>query len=933
VVDRQFAENLPMNGRSFQTLIQLTPGVVTAASNSYDSGQFSINGQRTSSNYWMVDGVSANIGVGVSSLGNPGNGAAGALPSFSAQGGTNSLVSVDALQEFRIQTSTYAPEFGRTPGGQISIVTRSGTNQFHGTAFDYFRNDVLDANDWFADRAQLPKPQERQNDFGGTLSGRLIKDRTFFFLSYEGLRLRLPQVAQTTVPSIAARQAADPAIQPFFNTYPVPAAGAPDTNGSSPFDASFSNSSKLDAYSLRLDDHTKRWLALFARYNYSPSDIVQRGFGGSSLSGISPIHVNTQTTTVGATSMISPTFANELRFNYSHVSANSHTTLDNFGGATPLTSLPLPAGHTKANSLFIFNIFDLASGSVQEGFSVNNSQRQINITDNVSLQKRSHRLKFGGDFRRLTPVFEPQTYLQDAGFLDVASAQTGDLFFNYIATAQRVPLLFRNLGAFAQDTWQARSRLTVTYGLRWDVDFKPTTMSGPGLPAALNFDDPPNVALAPSGTPAFKTRYGNLAPRLGIVYELNQSDKWQRVIRGGVGVFFDLATQEVGNNFNYSYPFGASRFDCCFNATFPLDATTAAPPAVTPASLSDGTLFSFDPELRLPYTVQWNIAIEQALGREQSLTASYVGSVGRRLIQAASIVAPNPSIGGAVLLSNRATSDYDALQLQFQRRLAQGLQVLASHSWAHSLDTASASSYGLGNNTSTSLGNPNLSRGPSDFDIRQSFSVALTYQLPYPKLNTLSEAVLGGWSLKSVIQARSAPPVDVYDSSFFRLTGGFLTNVRPDVEPGIPLYLSGSQYPGGRAFNNTPDQGGSGCQGPFCPPPVDRNGIPTREGNLPRNSLRGFGATQWDLAIHREFPIREALKLQFRAELFNVLNHPNFAPPVGDLSDPRFGKSTQLLGQSLNGGRLGSNVGGGAFNPLYQLGGPRSIQLALKLEF
>jgi len=308
VVDRQFAENLPMNGRSFQTLIQLTPGVVTAASNSYDSGQFSINGQRTSSNYWMVDGVSANIGVGVSSLGNPGNGAAGSLPSFSAQGGTNSLVSVDALQEFRIQTSTYAPEFGRTPGGQISIVTRSGTNQFHGTVFDYFRNDVLDANDWFADRAQLPKPQERQNDFGGTFSGRLIKDRTFFFLSYEGLRLRLPQVAQTTVPSIAARQAADPALQPFFNAYPVPVAAAPDTNGSSPFNASFSNSSSLDAYSLRFDDHTTSRLTLFARYNYSPSNIVQRGFGGSPLSGVSPIHLTTQTATVGATALISSTW-------------------------------------------------------------------------------------------------------------------------------------------------------------------------------------------------------------------------------------------------------------------------------------------------------------------------------------------------------------------------------------------------------------------------------------------------------------------------------------------------------------------------------------------------------------------------------------------------------------------------------------------------
>ncbi len=147
VVDRQFAENLPLNGRSFQTLIQLTPGVVLTTNNGLDTGQFSVNGQRASSNYWMVDGVSANIGIGTSTT--PGNGLGGTLGSFSVLGGTNSLVSVDALQEFRIQTSTFAPEFGRTPGGQISIVTRSGTNQFHGTAFDYVRNDIFDANNWF----------------------------------------------------------------------------------------------------------------------------------------------------------------------------------------------------------------------------------------------------------------------------------------------------------------------------------------------------------------------------------------------------------------------------------------------------------------------------------------------------------------------------------------------------------------------------------------------------------------------------------------------------------------------------------------------------------------------------------------------------------------------------------------------------------------
>src|SRR6266853_4765748 len=221
VVDRQFAENLPMNGRSFQTLIQLTPGVVLTTSSGSSDGQFSINGQRPDSNYWMIDGVSANIGVSS----NPGasDTLSGSLGGFSAQGGTNSLVSVDAMQEFRIQTSTFAPEFGRTPGGQISIVTRSGANQFHGTAFEYFRNSVLDARDWFVNFNHLVKPEERQNDFGGVLGGPIRKNRMFFFFSYEGLRLRLPQVGITTVPDASftpggttdSRDNAIAAMQPY----------------------------------------------------------------------------------------------------------------------------------------------------------------------------------------------------------------------------------------------------------------------------------------------------------------------------------------------------------------------------------------------------------------------------------------------------------------------------------------------------------------------------------------------------------------------------------------------------------------------------------------------------------------------------------------------------------------------------------------------
>jgi len=310
--------------------------------------------------------------------------------------------------------------------------------------------------------------------------------------------------------------------------------------------------------------------------------------------------------------------------------------------------------------------------------------------------------------------------------------------------------------------------------------------------------------------------------------------------------------------------------------------------------------------------------------------------VGRRLLQGASINSPNSTFTGIQFVLNAATSDYDALQLQFQRRLSRGLQVLSSYTWSHSIDSASAGSF-FGNSANNLVPGltSNINRGSSDFDIRNAFSAAATYEIPAPKINAFTKGVFGGWSVENVVQARSASPVNVWVSSrrfsFSQFRAS--TQVRPDIVPGQPLYLYGAQCastlqasgalapgqgcPGGKGFNPSA----------FMPPPTDANRNPTRQGNLPRNALRGFGATQWDLAIHRDFRIRESLKLQFRSELFNVLNHPNFGPPFGRLGS-QFGVSTAMLGQSLAGP---SGLGG--FSPLYQIGGPRSVQVALKLVF
>ena len=337
-VNRDLVENLPLNGRSFQQLITLAPGVnLTGSQNAGDLGEFSVNGQRPTANYFTVDGVGANLGSNY-------YGMVGLGETLSAAGGTNSMVSVDALQEFRILTSSFAPEYGRTPGGQVILLTRSGSNAFHGTAFEYFRNDVLDANDWFANRVGAARAPLRFNDFGGTLGGPIVKDKTFFFFSYEGQQLRQPGFSVTSVPDIASRQAAPPAVQALLNSFPVP--NGPELgSGFAEFSAGYSNPIKVNTTSFRVDQIFSPTLSAFARYSYAPSSSLQRG-GELGLSSVFNFLYRPQSVTGGLTYAITPTVVNETRVNWSKNAQTQSNQLDNFGGAVPIplsSLLVLPA--------------------------------------------------------------------------------------------------------------------------------------------------------------------------------------------------------------------------------------------------------------------------------------------------------------------------------------------------------------------------------------------------------------------------------------------------------------------------------------------------------------------------------------------------------------------------------------------------------------
>jgi hypothetical protein len=317
-----------------------------------------------------------------------------------------------------------------------------------------------------------------------------------------------------------------------------------------------------------------------------------------------------------------------------------------------------------------------------------------------------------------------------------------------------------------------------------------------------------------------------------------------------------------------------------------------------------------DRNLKLPRTYEWNAAVEQSLGKSQTLSLTYVGAVGRRLLRVTDLVNPNSNFQFVAVSDNSATSDYHALQIKFQRRLSQRLQALASYTFSHSIDTASTDAFANYLNTPSLVANPNVDRGNSDFDVRHSFTAGVTYALPTPEWNKFAKATLGGWSADAFVLARSAPPVDVVGAINFAAEIALAS--RPNVVPGQPFELFGSQYPGGKIFNKNA----------FTPAPVGE------QGDFGRNVLRGFGATQADVAFQREFRFTEQLNLRFRAEFFNIFNHPNFGPPNNNLTTSLFGRSTQTLASSL-----GSGGANGGFNPLYQIGGPRSVQLALKLAF
>ena len=899
VIDQQFVQHLPLNGRSFNTLLQLTPGAVIAQQPSGTAagsapGQFSIGGERTDANTFTVDGVSANFGVATHGL-YSGESGTGSDQAFSALGGTSSLVSVEALQEFRIETSSFAPEFGRSPGGQVMLTTRAGTNDMHGGVYEYFRNDVMDANDWFANQAGERRAAERHNDFGGFLGGPLLKNRTFYFFSYEGARLRLPQTTVTEVPYLNYTTCVAPAaIAPLLKAFPQPNSLDSSSTCTGKFTGSYSNSAALDATALRIDHTLNSRFSFFGRYNYAPSTTTTREFALTVL-GNGP--VNTQTATGGINLLLSRFAADTFRANYSSQFAGLTDSLSTIGGATLPPETLLAGSLPAASTLAGFQTYD--TNYYANGPVVQNRIRQFNLVDGLDFSAGTHQLKFGIDYRALyldkVPYADGVSVSADtvAGLL--SSGTVSELEFIH---QQPASFATYSTSLFAQDVWKLTRRLVMTYGLRWEVDPAPVPRNGTKAASWTNTDDPARVALAPFGTPLWQTTYGNVAPRLGFAWKPTVAENL--VVRGGIGLFYDLGTGRAADAAAF---FPNSVNHVILNAPLPLSASASDLPAFSMAPPYP-LVNAFASNLQLPDSIEWNLAVEKSLRGRQILTFTYTGQHGENQLRQQAEYHPNPSFASAFLLTNNsAWSNYNALEFQYRVTLPARLQALANYTWSHSLDNASSDVVAGPSNTVISAANDYAS---SDFDVRSSFSGAVTYNIPAAGRAEYLRAITGGWSLADVVVARAGFPFNCLDQSLSPATGGYAF-ARPDLKPGQPFWIRNSDAGGGKSLNPAA----------FSIPSIIRQGT---EG---RNDIPGFELVQTDFSLSRTFPLAENWHLKFQADAFNILNHPNFTNPPAYLGyGPIYLESSEMLNNGL-----------GGLNPLFQEGGPRSLQLSLKLSF
>jgi len=917
LIENRNVTGLPLDGRNFYNLALLVPGAVPAAQGSAGAVlgdiALNINGGREDANNFLLDGIYN---------GDPKLNSFGITPT------------VDAVQEFEVLTSVFDSTFGRNSGGQVNVVLKSGSNTLHGDAYEFFRNGALDARNFFAP-SDAAKPQYQRNQFGATLGGPIRKNRTFFFADYEGTRIRDGITQVSNVPTLAERtgnfaNSGLTAINPFTQQpfagnqipsslqdptgaavaalYPLPNRNVPEQN----FVSSPVERERNDQFDVRIDHSLAPSSDLSFRYSFADLNLYDP-FSGSGFALVpgygTTVPRRAQNVMLGETHALSANIINELRAGYNRVSAGTYQ--QNIGhDVNSQLGIPNLSNNPRDFGLTLINV----TGYSPLGDDYNNPQHSssniLELTDQVTYNHGRHLFRFGVDLRNL----RQNAYRDEEarGFIDFLGLITGNPLEELLLGLPTVsagatldnPEHLRTYSTyyFGQDTFRVRPDLTLSLGVRYEYNAPPVDAQN-----RANIFDPATGGLVQVGTngiprSGYQPNRDNWAPRLGVAWSPGNRS---RVFRAGYGIYYDQGALATGEGLYFNPPyFNFNVYETLptapliLNNPFPQNYPFPYPPSA----------LSYQRNFHNPYVQQWNFGIQQQIGKSRVAEIAYVGSKGTDLLTARDInqaqpsprqpnLRPNPLFADIDQLESVANSVYHSLQARFQQRLTTGLSVLASYTWSKSIDDASDffSSAGDANFPQDSY-NLRAERGLSNFDVRSRLSLSYSYNLPTHRfdqawINTL----LGGWQTFGILTFQTGQP--------------FTVALLPDLDNSN----TGTSILGFGGANDRPNVVGN----PHVSDPNPNQWFNTAAfaippfgsfGNAGRNILQGPGFQSVNLSLVKNTRIREGMSLQFRAESFNLVNHPNLNLPDNFIGSPTFG---QILSAQ----------------------DPRHIQLGLKLLF
>ena len=937
---------LPLNGRQVSQLYLLTPGAQSAGGGSFDNIRFS--GRANQQNAIRFDGVEASSIIDAS----PGNLNGETSTGFRLQS------SLETIAEFRVESSNYPAEYGTGSAGQISVVTKSGGNAFHGGLFEYLRNDAMDARNFFDGTTKSPL---RLNQFGGSVGGPIKKDRLFFFAAMETLRQRAGVNLLGTVPSAAARARAVPSIAPLLAGYPR---GTPTSNPDLEL-ARLAAANAMDEYfgSMRLDYHASDKLNVYFRYNRDQGYLQEPLDVSGSYKLVTAVPQNA---VLGFQQIITPTIINETKFGMN----GAKTRVSGYSPAIPgVDTTALSVSFTgnvaiagvggqgaSAGASLLGNL--VRSNSTQNGRGQPYTNYTLSFIDNLSVIKSNHALKFGFEFRPVriytdrlggtTYTFQNLNALlaNTPSQIQVLGDTSAPDPFNNGATGERFVKQFYLIG-YAQDEWKIRPNFTMSYGLRYEY-YSPLRED---RNLFVLFDSDLG-RLMPNTTPWYRASKANFGPRLAFTWAPERF-KNKTVLRIGAGYYYGPGQTE-----DLIQPIDSDR------ASRTLTTGIAFPivPSQVLAGFNPNNLNGFQPRgyagsYRVPERIlSYTASIQQQLPGNSILTVAYVGSQGRNLFLrswANGIVGVNPTTGAPILQygnqfaqidykTSGGTDLYSSMQTTLSRRFAKGLTAGFQWTWGRSIGNTG------GSNEAQTTQNPfnfGQDRGNNAFDLRHSVNTSILYALPVKFNNKMANGILGGWDVGGILNARTGLPVDLtiarndivwQDPATGRFSsskpttgspvavvnnpfgGAFRSNRRPSVVAGANPYLTGAD----KRLHLNPAA--------FTIPQ------PGQFGNLGRFALRGPGMAQFDFTLHKQIRITESQNIEFRAEIYNLFNRANFANPPARLTDALGSGTNQFQpGTPYSAASAGSTFG--IYNATVSkdvgLGAQRQIQFSLRYNF